>query len=77
MLGRGRPSREGNMLRGLVFPGEVVTDVVAELDPAGRRGDPGRTCEGTGETVLSVLAGDADRAIRDATTVDGLADLGA
>ena len=76
MLGRGRPSRDGNILRGLAFPGEVATDVVAELDPAERRGDSGRTCEGTGEAVLSVFAGDAGRAIREVAAIDGLADLG-
>ena len=64
------------MLRGLAFPGEVATDVVAGLDPTGRRGDSGRTCEGTGEAVLSVFAGDAGRAIREVATIDGLADLG-
>lgn len=77
MLGRGRPSREGNMLRGLAFPGEVVTDVMAGLDPPRRRGVSGRACEGTGEAVLSAFAGDAGRAIREAAVIDGLAGLGA
>jgi hypothetical protein len=65
------------MLRGLAFPGEVAADVVVGLNPARRRGDSGRVCEGTGEAVLSVFAGEAGRAIRDAAVIDGLADLGA
>ena len=75
MLGRGRPSRDGNMLRGLVFPGEVATDVVVGLNPAWRRGDSGLVCEGTGEAVLSVFAGDTGRAIREVAVMEGLADL--
>ena len=58
------------------MPGEVAIDVVAGLDPARRRGDSGRACEGTGEAVLSVFAGEAGRAIREAAVIDGLAGLG-
>lgn len=75
-MGRSRPSREGNILRGLAFPGEVGIDVVTGF-PAGRRGDSDRACEGTGEAVLSAFAGDAGRAIREAAVIDGLAGLGA
>jgi hypothetical protein len=76
MLGRGRPSRDGNILRGLAFPGEVATGIVPGLEPVGQRGDSGRTCEGTGDAVLSVFAGDAGRATREVDAIDGLADLG-
>jgi hypothetical protein len=71
IFARGRPSREGSILRGLSLFGEEGTAEAATA--AGRRGDSGRG-DGAGEAER-IPAGDWGRARREIPETDGLAGL--
>lgn len=74
MVGRGRPNREGSILRGLSLFGE---EGAAEEGgaAAGRNGDSGRAA-GPGEADRTTFAGDCGRPRREIPETEGLAGLG-